>query len=269
MTSRWRLPAALGLVALLAMSSGCTSRPEASAGSRSSSAGPPAAPSSTTAPSAPGPSAAAAPSGTGPGAGSGAASGAVRVSGGFPSDASAYPTVPAGLPELGPIPVGTSSAGYRSALAAAGGDGAAVTDAVAAAAQVARTALAGCTRWTTGALDPALGSLLAPGYLTRVRRDPAVLLPPLPAGDGAGHDLRALVRGGCDDSAVLRYPDGPLTLGVDGTGLTVAGGFRLDVAVGHVAEHAAQRWTFTLVRTPAGWQVTGATAAGPVAWTPR
>ena len=267
MTSRRRLPAALALLAVLAVSA-CTSRPEAAGPSRTRSpSGVASTPPVATTPPAPSAAPSAPTSGSGPAAA--AAPGAARVSAGFPTAGTAYPTVPAGLPELGPIPVATGTAAYRRGLAVAGGDGGAVTDAVVVAAQVARVTLAGCARWATGALAPALPALLTPDQLARVQRDPGALLPGLPATDGAGHDLAALGRQGCDDSAVLRYPDGPLAVDADRTRLTVSGGFGLDVRLGGVLEHATRRWTLTLDRTPAGWQVAGAAAAGPVAWTPR
>lgn len=70
------------------------------------------------------------------------------------------------------------------------------------------------------------------------------LLSHLPRDDSNGHRLAADIVLGCDGSAPLRYPSGPLTVAVDtasGTPrLVLTGSFVMDVAFGDTRVQAAQ-----------------------------
>lgn len=126
-----------------------------------------------------------------------------------------------------------------------------VTAAATSAARAAHIALADCRRWRTGAMDPRLADLLTPSLLTKVTEEldrptgtVMSLLSHLPRDDSNGHRLAADIVLGCDGSAPLRYPSGPLTVAVDTASgaprLALTGSFVMDVAFGDTRVQAAQ-----------------------------
>lgn len=196
-----------------------------------------------------------------------------------PTSTTASPSVP---DDAGRIPVAHGGS-YVGAVTDFGADR--VAGAVDTAAQVARIALADCVRWTTGEVDPRLTALVAPelidrslAELERSREYGGTPLPSLlshlPSDDGNGHDLAAeLARAGCDGSAPLHFPSGPLRVRArpgGGSALVVSGGFALNVAFGATLVSAGQEWDFTLEADADGWRLTD---VGPVTanvnWAPE
>ena len=201
----------------------------------------------------------------------GAASGPARI-----SAAVASPAAPVVQEDVGEVPV-ARDAGYDRAVEEFGADE--VAAAATRAALVARIALADCVRWRTGALDPRLAELLTPSLSTRVTEEldrPAgtvtSLLSHLPRDDGNGHRLAADVALGCDGSAPLRYPSGPVAVAVSTTGgasrLVLTGSFVMDVAFGATRVQAGQDWVFTSERSGDGWRLADAAAVAHVSWAP-
>jgi hypothetical protein len=199
--------------------------------------------------------------------------GACSVEESRPSAASTTPTTV--LPPPEPVvqdDVGEISTGpgpmYDAAVAQFGiGE---VSAAVQDAARVAHIALADCHRWTTGEVDPRLQALVAPELLARALDEldrsreyggapvPS-LLSHLPTDDGNGNDQAALVRDGCDDSAQLRFPHGPMEVrlprGGEVPGLQVSCACVTEVRFGTTRVGAAQDWVFTMEPGPDGWRL--------------
>lgn len=138
------------------------------------------------------------------------------------------------------------------------------------AAQVAHIALADCHRWTTGEVDPRLESLVTPEVLARTLdeldrageyggRPIPSLLSHLPDDDGNGNDQAALVREGCDDSAPLRFPHGPMRVSIAPGGepsrLRVDCACVMTVTFGSTPVGAAQDWVFTMEQAADGWRL--------------
>jgi hypothetical protein len=85
------------------------------------------------------------------------------------------------------------------------------------------------------------------------------LLSHLPTDDGNGNDQAALVRDGCDASAPLRFPHGPLDVrvarGREVPGLSVSCACVTTVTFGTTPIGAAQDWRFTMEPGPDGWRL--------------
>jgi hypothetical protein len=186
------------------------------------------------------------------------------------------PAAPVVQEDVGEVPLARDS-GYEDAVGTFGAEE--VAAASTNAARVAHIALADCVRWRTGAVDPRLADLLAPSLVTRVTeeldRPPGTvpsLLSHLPADDGNGHRLASDVALGCDGTAPLRYPMGPVAVAVDGTGdtprLVLTGSFVMDVAFGPTRVQAAQDWVLTSERSDAGWRLADAASSAHVNWIP-
>ena len=159
-------------------------------------------------------------------------------------------------------------AGYDAAAGMLGADQ--VSTAVRNAATVAHIALADCHRWTTGEVDPRLSALVTPELLTRALQEldeageyggtvvPS-LLSHLPTDDGNGNDEAAAVQDGCDDSAPLRFPLGPMSVRVASGGnaprLRVECACVTEVTFGDTRVRAAQDWIFTMERASDGWRL--------------
>lgn len=129
------------------------------------------------------------------------------------------PAVPVAQEDVGEVPL-ERDAGYDEAVAVFGADE--VAAAATNAARAAHIALADCRRWRTGAMDPRLADLLTPSLMEKVTEEldrPAgtvmSLLSSLPRDDGNGHRLAEDIVLGCDGSAPLRYPMGPMSVAVD------------------------------------------------------
>ena len=158
---------------------------------------------------------------------------------------------------------------HDAAVAEFGADG--VTAAVENAARVAHFALADCHRWRTGEVDPRMTSLVTPELLARALDEvdraeeyagggpvPS-LLSHLPTDDGNGNDQAALVLDGCDDSAPLRFPHGPMEVGPargrEVPGLRVSCACVTTVTFGTTPIGAAQDWVFTMEPGAGGWRL--------------
>jgi hypothetical protein len=184
--------------------------------------------------------------------------------------------------DVGEVPL-VHGGSYDGAVAAFGPTQMAAASTTAA--EIARIALADCVRWTTGQVDPRLTALAAPELISRslaeldrskeYRGSPVPsLLSHLPEDDGNGHDLVAeLSRGGCDGSAPLHYPSGPVQVSLvrgDRPGLVVSGGFAMNVALGPTVVSAGQDWVFTLEPDAGGWRLTDvAPVMANVNWAPE
>ena len=99
-----------------------------------------------------------------------------------------------------------------------------------------------------------------------------LLLSHLPRDDGNGHRPAADIVLGCDGSAPLRSPMGPVTVAVDTAGDTPrrgrTGPFVMDVALGPTRVQAAQDWVFTSERSDDGWKIADAATVAHVNWAP-
>lgn len=192
------------------------------------------------------------------------------------STAAPSPRLPVAQEDVGEVPL-ERDAGYDEAVALFGTEE--VASAATNAARVAHIALADCRRWRTGAMDPRLADLLTPSLtakvieeLDRPRGTVMSLLSHLPRDDGNGHRLASDIVLGCDGSAPLRYPMGPMTVAVDTARdtprLGLTGSFVMDLAFGPTRVQAAQDWVFTSERSDDGWRLTDAATVADVNWGP-
>ncbi|TFV52505.1 hypothetical protein [Blastococcus sp. TF02A-35] len=176
------------------------------------------------------------------------------------------------LEDPGPV---VRDAGYRDAVATFGESEVAV--ALGRAARVARLSLADCEWWAEGALSPELATLLTPDFLLAVQADVQemagdvpMLLSDLPEDDGNGHALADDLAGGCDDGGPLLHAPIDTTVHVGRAGaqpvLVVDGHYGVNVSLGSSDVSANQDWVFTMARTDAGWQVSGATPSANTNW---
>jgi hypothetical protein len=177
--------------------------------------------------------------------------------------------------DVGEVPI-AHDAGYEEAVATFGTDQ--VVAGATNAARVAHIALADCHRWTTGEVDPRLRPLVAPEMLARALEEldeageyggmivPS-LLSHLPTDDGNGNNQAADVRSGCDDSAPLRFPHGPMHVRVVDGGtdprLRITCACVTEVTFGTTRVGSAQDWILTVEQGPEGWWVSD--VAGVVA----
>jgi hypothetical protein len=182
--------------------------------------------------------------------------------------------------EVGEVPLAPGG-DYQAAADVFGADQ--VTAAVEGTALVAHIALADCHRWTTGEVDPRLHALVTSELMARSLDEldqsrkygglpvPS-LLSHLPDDDGNGNDETSAVGGGCDDSAPLRFPNGPVRVQVHRGGdhplLEVTGEYVTEVTFGSTRVGAGQDWTFLSEPTADGWLVMDADVVANVNWFP-